>query len=612
MNTPMPRREFLKAAPLAAYGLARVAQGSPAPPPGGEMGAKLKIEPFNYQGVRLHPSRWQQQFQAMRDFYLGIPDDDILHGYRAAAGLPAPGKALGGWCRINSNTVFGQWLSGMARIYRATNDTAMRNKAIGLFTEWAKTVKPDGDCGMRHYPYEKLVCGLVDLKVFADFDEALPMLERVAAFASKNLSRENVPAGEKLGGFSGLPGEWYTLAENHYRAWQLTGNPLYKDLAGAWHYNSYWGKFEQSAAPPDAQGVHAYSHINSFSSAAMAYAVTGEEQYLRIIRNAYDWLQNLQCYATGGFGPSEVIAAPDGGLGRALEGRQDTFETGCGSWAAFKLSRYLMQFTGEARYGDWTERIFYNGIGSALPVTPEGKNFYYSDYRVAGGMKVHYLAAWACCAGTYIQAVADYHNIIYYKDADSLCVNLYVPSEVTWSRPGGAVKLAQETSYPEAETSTFTLELAQSQKFALKFRVPGWARDVSVRLNGAEANIPCPPGSWASLERARNSGDRVEIRIPLAFRMQAVDRQHPERVAIVRGPAVMVLEGDYHEPKFRLPDTDAELNHWLVAGSNPGWFNVQLPDQSRVRSSVRPFYGIGQEYPYKLYFDKKALPLAFW
>ena len=105
---------------------------------------------------------------------------------------------------------------------------------------------------------------------------------------------------------------------------------------------------------------------------------------------------------------------------------------GCGSWAAFKLSRYLMQFTGEARYGDWTERIFYNGIGSALPVTTEGKNFYYSDYRLAGGMKVYYLAAWPCCAGTYIQAVADYHNIIYYKNAENLRESLCA-SEVTWS-----------------------------------------------------------------------------------------------------------------------------------------------------------------------------------
>jgi len=36
--------------------------------------------------------------------------------------------------------------------------------------------------------------------------------------------------------------------------------------------------------------------------------------------------------------------------------------------------------------------------------------------------------------GTYIQAVTDYHNIIYFKDASSLYVNLFLPSEVIWTR----------------------------------------------------------------------------------------------------------------------------------------------------------------------------------
>jgi hypothetical protein len=38
-----------------------------------------------------------------------------------------------------------------------------------------------------------------------------------------------------------------------------------------------------------------------------------------------------------------------------------------------------MKFTGEARYGDWIERLVYNGIGAALPITGNGKHFYYAD-----------------------------------------------------------------------------------------------------------------------------------------------------------------------------------------------------------------------------------------
>ena len=32
----------------------------------------------------------------------------------------------------------------------------------------------------------------------------------------------------------------------------------------------------------------------------MRYAVTGDPAHLRVVENAYDFLQNTQCYATGG------------------------------------------------------------------------------------------------------------------------------------------------------------------------------------------------------------------------------------------------------------------------------------------------------------------------
>jgi hypothetical protein len=46
---------------------------------------RIKIEPFDYRGVRLRESHWQKQYQAAREFYFGVSDDDILCGYRSAA-----------------------------------------------------------------------------------------------------------------------------------------------------------------------------------------------------------------------------------------------------------------------------------------------------------------------------------------------------------------------------------------------------------------------------------------------------------------------------------------------------------------------------------------------
>jgi hypothetical protein len=123
----------------------------------------------------------------------------------------------------------------------------------------------------------------------------MPLLERVTAYASRTFDRTRQPAALSPGRCTPKPLEWYTQPENLFRAYQLTGNKQFKDFAEVWLYHSYWDKFANTSSPPDASGVHAYSHVNSFSSASMRYAVTGDPAHLRVVENAYDFLQNTQC-----------------------------------------------------------------------------------------------------------------------------------------------------------------------------------------------------------------------------------------------------------------------------------------------------------------------------
>ena len=614
----VPRREFLKAAAATttvlagANSAARSAAVSAIAPPAPDI-ARTKIQAFNYDGVTLGPSRWNDQFKSARDFYFSVENDDILQGFRAEAGLPAPGKPLGGWCARNSATVFGQWLSGMSRIYRATADTELREKAVYLLGEYAKTVGPDGNCRMAPYPYEKMACGLTDMHEYAAHSEASELLDRMTAWASKTFDRTRTPAGPVPWAMhSGKPGEWYTLPENLLRAYMITGNQKFREFGDVWLYHSYWDKFADTAAPTNAHGVHAYSHVNSFSSASMAYAVTGDQRYLRICKNAYDFLQNTQCYATGGYGPVERIMPP-GSIGKALEYQSNTCETPCDTWAGFKLSKYLTQFTGEARYGDWAERLLYNGIGAALQIHGAGRHFYYADYRVGAGVKIYSRNTYTCCSGTYIQNVADYHNQIYYRGDNALFVSLYLPSTVTWRRNDGDVTLVQETTYPESETSTFKLRMASSSQFPLNFRIPAWSEGVSFKVNGDPARVSVTPGAWATIDRPWNSGDSVEIRIPMRFRYHAVDKEHPHRVCVVRGPVVLVQDGNVHEPIYKMPFDEEGLNKYLVPDEREArTFRCVPADGTNVMALFRPFYAVPESTFYRMHFDLNDLPVVLW
>lgn len=564
------------------------------------------LHPFNYDGVRLLPGRMLEQVENARAVYGAIPNDDILLGFRRKAGLAAPGTGMRGWCKDTSGVIFGQLLSGMVRLGRGLADGALIEKAVLLMEGWAETLPADGDAGMGTYEYEKLVCGLVDVYELGGVAAAVPLLERATIAAAKRFDRTRALATNFLfqGGESKATREWYTLPENLHRAYLLTGNDLYRSFADEWLYHDYWAPFAASSEPNEVVPVHAYSHVNSFNSAAMAYAVTGEGQYLHICSNAFDFIQRTQCYATGGFGPDERLMPPDGSLGRSLELYAGHAEIPCGSWAGTKLSRYLMGFTGEARFGDWIEAMLYNAIGAALPTEPDGHTYYYADYRISSGLKQYYWHEWPCCSGTYLQTVADYHNIIYFHDDAGISVNLYAPSEVRWRQ----VTLRQETEFPESNVSTIRLTMDQPAAFAVRFRVPGWCTGMSIAVNGQPASASVASGAWARIERIWQTNDKITVRLPMTLHTLAVDRQHPDRVAIRYGPVVLAQDEACCRRPFA-PECGAPLESRLVCDPVPLRFNVVDTAPERHRRWLEPLYRFPGFWPYWVYFDLNAPPL---
>ncbi len=582
-----------------------------------------RVHPFDLKNVTLGPGRFRDQLEAALIYYLSIPDDDMLLGFRRRAGLPHPGTELGGWyCNEAGPTPdwdeffnpFGQWISGLSRLYAVSQDPRLLAKVKNLVSEWGKTIEPDGyfyyswNCNAHHYVYDKMVGGMVDALVYCGYEPAAALLEKITRWAEKNLARYRLPASSRYAVgqnplIRGIDNEWYTLSENLYRAYVATGNARYKDFAAEWHYDYYWDALAAGHAEVMA-GVHGYSHVNNLSGAAMAYRVTGAEKYLNTLTRAYALLKQYQWMASGGYAPDEKMIDPVKPNWDELERNAYSFEVPCGSWAGFKLSRYLLSFTGQATYGEWVETLLYNALGAALPMRDDpfrrGRTFYYADYRASGGRKVYHHYSFPCCSGTYPQAVAEYANLIYYQDAESLYISQYLPSRVTFEKGGTPITLEQVTDYPEEETVTVKLQAAREAHFSLKLRLPAWLepQQLGVSLNGQPLQSSPVEVGWLVLTRTWQPEDCLQIRLPMQIRWVPLAPSHPERCALMYGPVMLALTGARGGPlvgPVSAPET------WIEkTGHHPLRFALKGAPE---RGEFIPFYEVPERLPYFVYLD---------
>ena len=547
------------------------------------------LQPLDYVGVTLDDSPVRLVLDETKAFYLGLANDDLLKGFRARAGRPAPGKNLGGWYTDDVFHVFGQLLSGLARLHAATGDPACKAKLDSLIAGWGECLAPDGYAfysakpNAPHYTYEKLVGGLVDALLYAKNPQAKQLLSRITDWAEKHLDRKR-PYGAD-------PSEWYTLSENLYRAAAATGEARYRSFATVWEYTNYWAAYAQKQdIHTKAPSYHAYSHVNTLSGAAQAYLATGKSHYLATIRNAYDYLQTNQCFATGGYGPDESLLPRRERRQHVLD-THATFETQCGAWAGFKLSKYLTRFTGEARYGDWVERLLWNGLIASVPNSADGRVFYYADYSPSGAVKTLYGAPFPCCAGTRPMAVADVLDQLAFAAPDGLSIAQFVPATIHWR----GVTLRVQTRFPESEQVTLALALAKPTTFALRLRAPGWLVGTpTATLNGKPVTLTKDTKGWLAIKRIWKTGDTLAVRLPMGFRWERLDPEQSWPAALCYGPLALTVRS----PKPVIP----EISQLTPSPGEPlTWHLKNAPD-----ALIRPFHRVPEGEPYVLYLDPSA------
>jgi uncharacterized protein len=569
------------------------------------------LSTFKYSEVQLLDGPLKEQFDHNHDVFLHLNEDALLKPFRQREGMAGPGPDMGGWYdnaddfsppenfhSFVPGHSFGQYVSALARAYAVTGHKPTQEKVHRLVRGFGQTVEPSGKFYAGYhlpaYTYDKTSCGMIDAHEFANCPDALDVHWRATQAALPYLPEKALSRAEQRArphkNVADTWDETYTLPENFFLAYLRSGKSQYRDLAVRFIEQDYFGPLaeDHNVLP----GEHAYSHVNALSSAMQSYLVLGDEKYLHAARNGFRMVQD-QSFATGGWGPDEAFVEPSKGLLDASLGTTHaSFETPCGAYGHFKITRYLLRVTRDSRYGDSMERVLYNTIAGATPMLADGTTFYYSDYNNSG-RKVHYRDKWPCCSGTFPQLTADYGISAYFQSRDGVYVNLFLPSRVSWMENNTQCSLTQMTDYPRAATTQLALNLARPESFTLYVRIPAWAGSkTSVSVNGRGAESSIEPGKFLALQRSWKDGDRVEIEFEMPLRLESIDNENSNNVALLHGPIALFAVG---EIPAKLSRKDL-LSVTALSSSSSDW----VVKTANGLLTFRPFSSIMSE-GYRLY-----------
>ena len=521
-------------------------------------------EPFPLMDVRLLPGIFYEQ-QAINQSYLHTLDNDsLLWSFRKTAGLPTPGTAYGGWeapdCELRGHFNGGHYLSAVALTYASTGDEALRDKGNALVAELAKCQAANSNGYLSAYPEDffdrlrkeqpvwapfytlhKILAGNLDMYVYCGNQQALANAEGLANWIDHWAEGISDAQMARI-----LKTEYGGTMEGLLNLYALTGKKQYLWLSHRFEQEQFFGPL--AAHRDELKGLHANTHVPKVIGAARRYELTGEDRYRQISEFFWSQIVNERAYATGGTSNFESWRTDPGELGGELS--IDSEEC-CVGYNMLKLSRHVFGWTTDPRVMDYYERVLFNSrLGTQ---DAQGLKMYYLP--LAAGYWKYFNSptrSFWCCTGTGAEEFAKFADSIYFHDANSIYVNLFIASEVNWKQKG--IRLRQETAFPEEQGTRLTVRAPQPTEFALQLRIPYWAtQGGTVKINGEALPVFARPSSYLTLKRTWRDGDRVELALPMGLHSSPLLGDRTLQAAMY-GPLVLAArmgsDGLTHEMQY--------------------------------------------------------------
>ncbi|WP_418458169.1 beta-L-arabinofuranosidase domain-containing protein [Bacteroides sp.] len=523
----------------------------------GKAQTQQEVSYFPLQDVKLLESPFLQAQQTDLHYIMAMEPDRLLAPFLREAGLTPKASSYTNWENTGlDGHIGGHYISALSMMYAATGDTAIYNRLNYMLNELHRAQQAVGTGFIGGTPgslqlWEEIKAGNIRAGGFDLNGKWVPLynihktyagLRDAYLYAGSDLARQmlvaltdwmiDITAGltdQQMQDM--LRSEHGGLNETFADVAEITGDKKYLELARRFSHKVILDPLVKDE--DRLTGMHANTQIPKVIGYKRIADLAQDQNWDHAARFFWNTVVNHRSVCIGGNSVREHFHPADNftSMLNDVQGPET-----CNTYNMLRLTKMLYQTSPDIRFADYYERALYNHILASQQPTKGG--FVYFTPMRPGHYRVYSqpeTSMW-CCVGSGLENHTKYGEFIYAHAKDTLYVNLFIPSRLTWKEK--KITLVQETRFPDEEQIRFRVEKSKKKAFSLKLRYPSWAKGASVSVNGKVQETNAQPGEYLTIHRKWKAGDEITLNMP----MQVALEQIPDRenfYAFMYGPIVL-------------------------------------------------------------------------
>ena len=531
-------------------------------------------EPFELDKVQILDNYYLSAQKSDIAFLKKMDTARLLAEFRTTAGIDTKGvRPYGGWeDSLLGGHCVGHYLTALAQAVKVTGDKELKEKSqtliagleecqkklgtgflFGAKVEDKEDVekqfdilegKKKGETWVPWYNMHKVLAGLVDTYKYTGNETALLVAEKLGDWIYERVSKWDLKTNQKVleteyGGMNDCLYELYSHSHNkhHLEAAQKFDEKALFLMAAKGEKNCLDGKHANTQIPKFIGAIKRYNVLKQLGEAKQE-----DEAYLADAEKFFEMVVKRHSFVTGGISVMEHFWKDY----HLDEIRTQTNCESCCAHNMLKLAKELFKATRKKEYADYYETTLRNAIMGAVK-TESGAASYFTPmatgyYKTFGEEEPEKNMFW-CCTGSGMENFTKLGDSIYFRANDTLLVNQYVASKVTWEEKN--LVLTQKSDVTKSEEISFVLNALHDKEIsdvAIALRIPDWMHgEATIYVNGAEKMTAAGNSEYVLLERNWEDGDVIMAKYPMS--VESVGLLDQDAVFAFRyGPTVLAAK----------------------------------------------------------------------